>query len=1263
MQAITSFMKSAVLLISMTIIAPLLLSGCGSGGDSGTRLTKIAVTSATGILTVAKGQEIRLIATGTYSDNSTADITSKVTWVSSASSYATINSGTGRTTGIAQGDTYITASTGGITSPAAKLTVSAAVLTAINITPVTKSTLQGTTVTYTAVGTFSDGSTGVASSINWSSSDTAVASIDTNGVASALAQGNTVINASSNGILSNNATLTVDVLASIAINPATATVAAGLNTRFTAIGTYTDNSTADITSKVVWATDNTAVATIDSSTGIATGKTVGNTLVTASANGITSTAATLIVNNATLSSIAITPATQSTPKGTSVTFTATGTFTDASTANISGSVTWASTNTKVATINGSGVASTLAQGTTNVSASLMGIASNSAALTVNAPALTAISINPNTASVANGLSTNFTATGTYTDGTTANITTQTTWATGNTGIATIISGTGVATGKALGSTTVTATIGGIASPSATLTVINAVLTGISITPAAQSTPKGTPVTFTATGTYSDGSTANASGQVKWSSTNTAVATLSSSGVASSLTEGKTTISASLNGIPSNDAILTVTAPALTAISINPNIASVPKGLTTSFTATGSYTDGTTANITTQATWTTGNASIATIDSSTGVATAGLTVASTTVTASADGITSPSASLSVIDAVLSTISITPTAPSTPKGTPVTFTATGAYSDGSSANISGSVSWASSDTAVATLDTSGIASSLTQGSTSITASTGGISSNTATLSVTVPVLATLTITSPSSSITLGNTLQFTAIPVLTDGTAGTDPITWNSSNPAVATVDGNGLVTTKASGTTNISATSAGITSNISELNVSLAASGGVFAVASTGQLTLSWEPVAGATSYNIYYGTASGNVAPYTKITGVTSPYPLTGLTDGQTYYYRIGAVSAAGETLSAEAFSYLYIGGNPAGAFDTSLGTLLNARVGHNATRLANGKVLITGGTSVAGTLANSEIFDPLATTSKFTATGSLQTARAYATDTLLNNGKILIIGGNNNAGSFATAELYNPATASFDYTGSMAASRTKHTATLLANGKILVTGGWSGTDTLGTAELYDPSTGLFSSTGSMANVRHSHTATLLPSGQVLVTGGCNTGDCATGSDIASAELYDPTTGSFTATGIMGSARHSHTATLMANGKVFIAGGKNFTNNFDIPVSETYNPASSTFTQTAIMMNEAGTARDDGLYHTALLLSNGKVIIMPCGCGSNPTGAHLYDPVTNAYTLTGTSNGIHEQKAVLLNNGNILVTGGVDSPTTRTPSNDAEYFY
>ena len=269
--------------------------------------------------------------------------------------------------------------------------------------------------------------------------------------------------------------------------------------------------------------------------------------------------------------------------------------------------------------------------------------------------MTSIAVSPLSPSVAKGLTEQFTATGTYTDNTTADLTTQVTWASSTTSVATISNTTGsqgLASTLATGTTAITAALSGITSPSDTLTVTAAALVSIAVAPLNPSVAKGLAEQFTATGTYTDGSNANLTTQVDWVSGTTSVATISnttgSQGLASTLATGTTAITAALSGITSSSDTLTVTAAALVSIAVAPLNPSVAKGLTEQFTATGTYTDGSNANLTTQVDWVSGTTSVATISNTTGSQGLASTLATgtTAITAALSGITSPSDTLTV-----------------------------------------------------------------------------------------------------------------------------------------------------------------------------------------------------------------------------------------------------------------------------------------------------------------------------------------------------------------------------------------------------------------------------------------------------------------------------------------------------------------------------------------------------------------------------------------------------------------------------------------
>jgi hypothetical protein len=344
-----------------------------------------------------------------------------------------------------------------------------------------------------------------------------------------------------------------------------------------------------------------------------------------------------------LTSIAVTPVYSSVPSGESDQFQAVGTFTNNTTQNLTSVVNWTTSASSVASISNSsgsqGLATGVGLGTSTISATIDGV-TGSTGLTVSSPVLSSLAVTPVNPFVEIGDSEQFAVTGTFSDGSTQVLTTSVSWTSGITSVASIsdTSGSqGVATGLAKGSSTISASLDGITG-SALLTV-TPILESIAVTPANPDVPKGETEEFTATGTFADGSTENLTNGVTWSSKNTATATISNAagsvGFAPTLAMGTSTISATLEGV-TGSTLLTVGPPALVSIFLTPASANILEGATDQFNASGIYTDGSTQNLTSLASWASASPSVAAI-SPAGLAN-GMTQGASTISASYQGIT-------------------------------------------------------------------------------------------------------------------------------------------------------------------------------------------------------------------------------------------------------------------------------------------------------------------------------------------------------------------------------------------------------------------------------------------------------------------------------------------------------------------------------------------------------------------------------------------------------------------------------------------------
>jgi hypothetical protein len=289
----------------------------------------------------------------------------------------------------------------------------------------------------------------------------------------------------------------------------------------------------------------------------------------------------------------------------------------------------------------------------------------------------------------------------------------------------------------------------------------------------------------------------------------------------------------------------------------------------------------------------------------------------------------------------------------------------------------------------------------------------------------------------------------------------------------------------------------------------------------------------------------------------------------------------------------------------------------------------------------------------------AMTTARANAAAIRLRDGRVLICGGTATGeigGVLSSAEIYDPNARTFTPTGSMMVPRTGQTITMLRDGRVLLTGGDQNAgfrSQLASAEIYDPGSGTFTATGSMSTPREGHTATMLRDGRVLIAGGSPNGIQTTGS----AEIYDPASGAFSNTGHLNQPRVAHVAALLGTGKVLIAGGGRGGmpgGYISYDTAEMYDPATRTFTAMSAHM------KSDRVGAAAVKLNDGRVLIVGGKSGRRMTSrlsniasftplntAEIYDPEANAFIRTGDMNAPHYlATATMLDDGNVLVVGG-----------------
>jgi uncharacterized protein YjdB len=703
---------------------------------------------------------------------------------------------TGVVTARSVGNTQVAASAGGV-SAIATLTVQPPPVASVIVQPLSRTLVLGESATFAATPRDVNGSPLSGRVITWSSNNTDVATVTQAGEVATRGVGTATITVTSEGA-SGSATVTVSPVpvASLAVQPSSASLTVG--------GTVTlgadirDANGAPLDRAITWSSDNSAVASV-SATGVVTALTPGSATITAQSEGKTGTAA-ISVSRVPVASIAVAPGSASLVVGGSVTLVPI--VKDASGAVLTDrTVAWTSSDVGVAVVSTSGAVTGIAPGSATITAASEGKTGTSA-VTVVPTAIASVTLQPDAATIRVGAST--TLTPTVKDVTGAIVSDrEITWTSSNVAVATV-SSTGVVTGRAVGTATISATSGG-KSGSTSVTVVAVPVGSVAVAPASVRLVPTQRESLTSVMRDANGVVVT-DRTVTWSSSNTAVATVAPDGWVTAVAPGVATVTATSEG-RSGSANINVVPMPVGSVTVSPASSTVQTGETKTLSATVRDTSG--AVVTDRVmTWSSSDETIATV-SSAGVVT-GVSAGTATITATSEG-KSGSAAVTVLPVPVATVTLEPASVRLEPGQTATLQATTKSADGTV--LTGRVvTFASDNVNVARVSSDGVVTGVGPGTATITATSEGRS---ATAAVTVQPTVAYVIVAPSTVFLRRNStvqLSVTAYDAAGHEIVGRT-VTWSTNNDHVATVSETGVVTGEHAGTATISATIDGKTGSM------------------------------------------------------------------------------------------------------------------------------------------------------------------------------------------------------------------------------------------------------------------------------------------------------------------------------------------------------------------------------------------------------------------------------------------------------------------
>ena len=783
---------------TMRIVRASILALC-LGCSGGVSLKALLVAPGSG--TLRSGGTLQLSATLVKSDGSSQDITSTAVWTSSDPAKATV-SAAGLVSAAGAGSVTITATDGKLKASAA-ITVSAAGLKAIAIVAPRKTVPRGFSELLSATGVFDDGKTqDLTGAATWGTSDAALASAD-KGNFTAKSAGSVTVTAASGGVTGSLAvTVSNAALSAVAVSPASPGVAAGLSLPLSATGSFDDASTLDLTTQVTWSSASSAVAAV-SSAGVVTGKTAGGPVAvtaTHSASG-KSGSASVTVTAPQLTSLSISGVSGDLAVGDALQLMATGAYSDGSTQDLTATVSWSSSATSVATVT-AGLVSAAGLGDVEIDAAGPGGHSASLVLHVRAAELLRLAAAPASVTLASGSSYQLQANGFFTDATQSDVTASAVWTSDTPAAVAMGSAPGLIQALHVGNATVTAKKGGLAA-SVSVTVSAGALVSIAVTPGNATLPSNVSQQYSATGLFADGSSADLTAQVTWSTNCGNYASITSPGGLLTVADYPDSCTVSAHDPASNlDGSTGVSLVAVKVVSlhVDPQSATLPLGATLKLTGFALLSDGSEQDYTYGGsdTWTSDDATTVSVGNggSAGIVKA-LKKGGPVAIHFGDGTLDAHCPITVTDPVLVALTVAPSAATIPAGTTLQLTALGAFTDGSSKDFTSAATWSGSDSHIS-VDATGLAHALAAGGpVTITATLpGGLSASTA-LTAAAPALKRIVISPPHPALLQSSTLQLEAVGIYSDGSAAPlSGLNWSAGNSVASVDSSSGLLTASA-----------------------------------------------------------------------------------------------------------------------------------------------------------------------------------------------------------------------------------------------------------------------------------------------------------------------------------------------------------------------------------------------------------------------------------------------------------------------------------